>query len=155
VGEFMVIMGTIVSVVLDKQAQSQAVVAALGVILAAVYMLHVVQRMFFGPLDNPKNRDVSDLNVRESLSLAPLVALIFVIGLFPNIFLSQMNESVTAVVDRFVDGKVQYDKNADAVDPVLRAKRGGPLERGHPEPPGEGEDEAEKKDEVALKVEDR
>ena len=156
VGEFMVIMGTIVSVVLDKQAQSQAVVAALGVILAAVYMLHVVQRMFFGPLDNPKNRDVSDLNVRESLALAPLVALVFVIGLFPNLFLNQMNESVTAVVDRFVDGKVQYDKNVDAVEPVLRAKRGGPLERGHPLPPGEGEDEKEeKKEEVALKVEER
>ena len=47
-------------------------------------MLSVVQKMFFGPLTNPKNKHLPDLNARETLALAPLVALIFVIGFFPN-----------------------------------------------------------------------
>lgn len=135
IGEFMIIMGTIVSQVLEKQSQSQAVLAAFGVILAAVYMLHVVQKMFFGPLDNPKNADLEDLNTRETISLAPLVALVFVIGLFPSIFLSRMGDSVTGVIDRFLDGRLQYEEHAGENALLLRARRGGPLEVGYPEAP--------------------
>jgi NADH-quinone oxidoreductase subunit M len=137
VGEFMIIMGTIVSQVLDRQATSQAALASFGVILAAVYMLHVVQKMFFGPVDNPKNEHLEDMSPRETLALAPLIALVFVIGLFPNIFLSRMQESVAGVLDSFVDGRVQYEQHAGEGAPVLRPQRGGPLERGYPEAPGE------------------
>ena len=80
VGEFMVIMGTFVSLPLGSHGQLQAALATTGVILAAVYMLSLVQKMFFGPLSNPKNKNLPDLNVRETLALAPLIALIFVIG---------------------------------------------------------------------------
>jgi NADH-quinone oxidoreductase subunit M len=140
VGEFMIIMGTIVSQVLDRQATSQSAVAAFGVILAAVYMLHVVQKMFFGPLDNPKNEHLEDVNTRETIALAPLIALVFVIGLFPNIFLSRMTESVNGVLDSFVDGRMQYEQHAGDPAPKLRPQRGGPLERGYPQPPGEKKD---------------
>ena len=138
VGEFMIIMGTIVSQVLDRQATSQAAVASFGVILAAVYMLHVVQKMFFGPIDNPKNEHLEDVSPREVLALAPLIALVFVIGLFPNIFLSRMTESVTGVLDSFVDGRMQYEQHAGDPAPKLRPNRGGPLEHGYPEAPSEG-----------------
>jgi len=94
VGEFLVIMGTFLSERLGKFAGIHTVGAAAGVILAAVYMLYVVQKMFFGPLTNPKNKHLPDLTVRESLALAPLVLMIFVIGLFPAIFLDRMKESV-------------------------------------------------------------
>jgi NADH-quinone oxidoreductase subunit M len=137
VGEFMIIMGTIVSQVLDRQSTSQAAVAAFGVILAAVYMLHVVQKMFFGPLDNPKNEHLTDINTRETIALAPLIALVFVIGLFPNILLSRMTESVTAVLDDFVDGRMQYEQHAGENSLKLRPQRGGMLQRGYPEAPGE------------------
>ena len=137
VGEFMVIMGTIVSQVLERQSMSQAAVAAFGVILAAVYMLHVVQKMFFGPLDNPKNEHLPDINPRESIALAPLIALVFVIGLFPNILLSRMTDSVTAVLDDFVDGRMQYEQHAGENSLKLRPQRGGMLERGYPEAPSE------------------
>ena len=140
VGEFMVIMGTIVSQVLDRQATSQAAVAAFGVILAAVYMLHVVQKMFFGPLDNPKNAHLEDVNPRETIALAPLIALVFVIGLFPNIFLSRMTESVNGVLDSFVDGRIQYEQHAGDPSLTLRPRRGGELERGYPAAPGEAKD---------------
>jgi NADH-quinone oxidoreductase subunit M len=137
VGEFMIIMGTIVSQVLDRQSTSQAALAAFGVILAAVYMLHVVQKMFFGPVDNPKNEHLPDLNPRETLALAPLVALVFVIGLFPNVLLSRMTDSVTAVLDDFVDGRMQYEQHAGENSLKLRPQRGGPLEHGYPEAPTE------------------
>jgi NADH-quinone oxidoreductase subunit M len=149
VGEFMIIMGTIVSQVLDRQAQSQAALAAFGVILAAVYMLHVVQKMFFGPLDNPKNKGLSDLNVRETLAVAPLVVMIFVIGLFPGLLLERMSDSVTAVVQRFVDGRVQYEAHAGQADPALRPLRGDPLEEGYPTGPGQA-GEPPPSDEVAV-----
>lgn len=135
IGEFMVIMGTIVSQVLDRQATSQAVFASLGVILAAVYMLHVVQKMFFGPIDNAKNEHLSDLDSRETVALAPLIALVFVIGLFPNLLLSRTTESVNAVLDYFVSGRMQYEEHAGMGNPVLRPSRGGPLEQGYPEAP--------------------
>ena len=137
VGEFMIIMGTIVSQVLDKQSTSQAAVAAFGVILAAVYMLHVVQKMFFGPIDNPKNEHLSDMNTRETVAVAPLVALVFVIGLFPNLLLSRMTDSVNAVLEDFVDGRMQYEQHAGDPSLKLRPQRGGPLEQGYPEAPGE------------------
>ncbi len=77
VGEFLVIMGTYTSKNLASFAGMQAVAAAFGVILAAVYMLSMVQKVFFGPLSNPKNRGLEDLNTRETLALAPLVIMIF------------------------------------------------------------------------------
>jgi NADH-quinone oxidoreductase subunit M len=87
-------MGTFLSERLGKFAGIHTVGAAAGVILAAVYMLSVVQKMFFGPLTNPKNKHLSDLTVRETLAVAPFVVMIFVIGFFPSIFLDRMKDSV-------------------------------------------------------------
>jgi NADH-quinone oxidoreductase subunit M len=101
IGEFMVISGTFVSERLGVFAGIQTVGAAAGVILAAVYMLSVVQKMFFGPLSNPKNKHLNDLTRRETLALAPLVAMIFVIGLFPSIFLDRMKDSVQLAHNQF------------------------------------------------------
>jgi NADH-quinone oxidoreductase subunit M len=101
VGEFMVIMGTIVSPRLHGFGGVDATLASAGVILAAVYMLSLVQKVFFGPLSNPKNRHLADINVRESIAVAPLVLFVFVIGLFPNIFLEPMKPSVDAFVQRY------------------------------------------------------
>ena len=64
-------------------------------------MLGVVQKMFFGPLSNPKNKHLPDVTVRESLALAPLILMIFVIGLFPSIFLDRMKDSVLLTYNQF------------------------------------------------------
>ena len=101
IGEFMVITGTYVSEVLGVFSGIQTVGAAAGVILAAVYMLSVVQKMFFGPLTNPKNKHLNDLNRREIIALAPLVAMVFVIGLFPSIFLDRTKDSVELAYNQF------------------------------------------------------
>jgi NADH-quinone oxidoreductase subunit M len=101
VGEFMVITGTFVSERLGVFSGIQTVGAAAGVILAAVYMLGVVQKVFFGPLTNPKNAHLSDLTRRETLAVAPLVGMIFVIGLFPNVFLDRTADAVRLTYNQF------------------------------------------------------
>lgn len=104
VGEFMVIAGTYVSERLNQFSAVQAVGAAFGVILAAVYMLSVVQKMFFGPIKNPKNAGLNDLTVREGVALAPLVLTIFVIGLFPKLMLDRMEPTIDAFHSQYRQG---------------------------------------------------
>jgi NADH-quinone oxidoreductase subunit M len=145
VGELMIILGTFVSLPLGSHGRLQAILASLGVILAAVYMLSVVQKTFFGPLTNPKNRNLPDLNVRESIALAPLVALVFVLGLFPNIVVEPMKESVATVLDRYQEGRRAFlEMGPHDRQAKLRPKRGGPLERGYPKSPEERKADDEK-----------
>jgi NADH-quinone oxidoreductase subunit M len=98
VGEFMIITGTFVTNKLGHVNGIQAVGAALGVILAALYMLTAVQKMFFGPITRDENKHLSDINGREMLAVAPLIIAIFVLGLAPNLLLNQMHDSVTRVL---------------------------------------------------------
>ncbi len=148
VGEFLIIMGTFVSGPLGGNAKLQASIAAAGVILAAVYMLSVVQKMFFGPLTNPKNKRLKDMNPREIIAVAPLIALIFVVGWFPNLFTSRMTEGVEAVLDRYVAHRSAWVDSREATFATLAPRRGGPLERGYPEDPKNKVEGAQ-----ALKVE--
>jgi NADH-quinone oxidoreductase subunit M len=136
VGEFMIVMGTFTSQVLGpKHSISQGVGAAFGVVLAAVYMLSVVQKMFFGPITNEKNRGLNDLNVRETVALAPLIALVFVLGFFPNLFLSRMQPATATLLDHFVEARSAYISMGPEAEPMLRPRRGGPFEVGYPEAP--------------------
>jgi NADH-quinone oxidoreductase subunit M len=135
VGEFMIVMGTFVSQALGGNAKLQAGLAAAGVILAAVYMLSVVQKMFFGPLTNPKNKRLKDISPREIIAIAPLIAMIFVIGWFPGIFTSRMSEGVETVLDRYVAHRNAYVSSRDATFATLAPRRGGPVEQGYPEDP--------------------
>ena len=136
VGEFMVLMGTFASQSLGHFATIQATVATAGVILAALYMLTMVQRMFFGPLTNEANRSLPDLTVRETIALAPALVLIFVIGLFPSLFLNQSSQSVSAALEQYRDGlRAFHDKSEESTQAELLPRRGGPLERGYPEAP--------------------
>jgi hypothetical protein len=92
--------------------------------------------MFFGPLSNAANRGLPDLTVRETIALAPSLVLIFVIGLFPSIFLNQSGPSVGAIIEQYRDGRRAYqDMPEESEQAVLLPRRGGPLERGYPEAP--------------------
>jgi NADH-quinone oxidoreductase subunit M len=143
VGEFMIIMGTFVSSALGGNAKLQAGLASAGVILAAVYMLSVVQRMFFGPLSNPKNKRLKDINPREIIALAPLIAMIFVIGWFPNLFTSRMTQGVETVLDRYVAHRNAFVEKRDEAFATLQPRRGGPVEQGYPEDPKKKSDAAQ------------
>ena len=75
-----------------------AAFAAIGVILAAIYMLYFFQKLFLGPVDKDENRKLLDLNWREILVLVPLLILIFWIGLYPSPFFNLMDASVEKLV---------------------------------------------------------
>jgi NADH-quinone oxidoreductase subunit M len=125
IGEFMVITGTFASTKLGHFAGIQAAGAALGVILGAVYMLMVVQKLFFGPITKRENRHLQDVSARELLAVAPLAMMVFVIGLFPNVFLSQIKGAATRVQD-------EVDARLDA-NPAPRFYE-GPLKLAPPRP---------------------
>ncbi len=135
VGELMVITGTYVSQSLGGFAKVQAILAALGVILAAVYMLSVVERAFFGPLENPHNRHLPDLSPRETMAIAPLVVLVFVIGLFPNLLLGRMRPSVDALLDAYTESWRAHVDMPEGGRARLRPRPPGALGSGYPEPP--------------------
>lgn len=135
VGEFMVIMGTFMSSTLGNFSHLQAVLASFGVILAAVYMLTVVQKMFFGPLNNPKNKGLSDISVREVIAVTPMLAMIFVIGFFPKIFLDPMAPTVDRVLDRFTEHRAAFAQAEQGRPAHFMGRRGGPVEAGYPEDP--------------------
>jgi len=94
VGEFLILFGAF------RWAPGFVVVAGLGVILSAVYMLWMVQRVYYGPVAHEENATLPDLRPREWAALAPLVALAIVMGVLPNIFLSPSEPAVRAVVER-------------------------------------------------------
>jgi NADH-quinone oxidoreductase subunit M len=148
VGEFMIVMGTFVSSALGGNAKLQGGLAAAGVILAAVYMLAVVQKMFFGPLTNPKNKRLKDMTSREIIAVVPLIALIFVIGWFPSLFTSRMSEGVETVIERYFAHRNAWQAGNGSFA-ILTPRRGGPVERGYPEDPKKKAEGAQ----AALKVE--
>ena len=74
--------------------------AGTGVIFAAVYLLWMIQRVFFGKITNPKNRMLRDLSWREIGLLAPLLFLMIYMGVYPRPFLEASQKSVLAVQER-------------------------------------------------------
>jgi NADH-quinone oxidoreductase subunit M len=92
VGEFTILVGTF------KAQPIYAVFAALGIVLGAWYMLTMFRRVMHGPLDKPANRELKDLSAREIAVLVPIVILIFLIGIFPNLFFDKMGASVAALL---------------------------------------------------------
>ena len=97
VGEFTILLGAFGSEVLNSPWF--AAVAAIGVILAAVYLLYMFQKLFLGEVDKEENRKLLDMNVREIVTLVPLLVLIFWIGLYPSPFFNLMEASVTKLVE--------------------------------------------------------
>src|SRR3990172_1103561 len=91
VGEFLIMVGAF------QPMRALTVVAASGVIFAAVYMLWMFQRVMFGTITNEKNRRLPDMNAREVAFMLPLLVFVFWIGVYPQTFLRKMDASVTAL----------------------------------------------------------
>jgi NADH-quinone oxidoreductase subunit M len=91
VGEFLVLIGSF------GPHRWWAVVATLGVVLAAVYLLWVYQRVFHG-VPEGENEKMLDLNLREKLVLAPLLLLIVGMGVYPKPVLDRINPSVDQLI---------------------------------------------------------
>jgi NADH-quinone oxidoreductase subunit M len=88
VGEFLILAGS------WTVHPIAVALASLGIVLGAVYMLWMVQRVFWGPLDNPAMQSLPDIKIREFMVVAPLLVFIFWIGIHPTTFLSPMEAAV-------------------------------------------------------------
>jgi len=100
VGEFTILLGAWGAGNLGEALGTHwfAALAAVGVILAAVYILLMFQKLFLGPITNEKNRNLLDLNWREIITLLPLIILIFWIGLYPKPFFNLIAPTVDQLV---------------------------------------------------------
>jgi len=94
VGEFLALVGAF-----ESGLRWYAVFATTGVILAAVYMLWMYQRVMFGKVTNPANEDLKDLSVREIVIMLPLLLFVFWIGLYPNTFFEKMNPAMEQALE--------------------------------------------------------
>jgi NADH-quinone oxidoreductase subunit M len=96
VGEFTILLGTY------AREPVFAVLGAIGVILAAWYLLTAFRKVAQGPITRPENEAsrLRDLRGAEIVMLVPLVILFVVIGIFPNLFLDKINPSVEALIQQ-------------------------------------------------------
>ena len=91
VSEFLVLVGTF------TRYPVAAIFGTVGIILAALYVLIVVQKSLHGPT-TPGNEGMSDLNLREKVAIAPVIALLVVLGFFPKPLLDAINPAATHVM---------------------------------------------------------
>ena len=106
IGEFLILLGSFKQGAAAFQATKSPVhmvvpvLAATGVILSAVYMLWLYQRVIFGKVTNPKNLHLKDLSLRELAVMAPLIIGIFWIGIAPNGLMGRMDGTVKEFVSK-------------------------------------------------------
>jgi NADH-quinone oxidoreductase subunit M len=113
VGEFLIILGGFTA------NQWAGVFAATGIIIGAGYMLWLYQRIFFMQT-NPKVVGLPDVNMREIITLLPMIILIFWIGVYPNAFLGFMHESVRNLLERVNTGGMQEVNVAKNIMEIMR-----------------------------------
>ena len=94
VGEFLILLG------IFQVNGLWAACATSGVILAACYILWMFQRVMFLELKNPKNMKLKDMNMRDHITIVPLLILIFWIGLYPKPFMKTFDASVNNLVSK-------------------------------------------------------
>ena len=99
IGEFLVLVGAF------KVSSWLAAFAATGVILGAVYMLYLYRRVVFGELTKESLLKITDLSRREILMFAPLIVLVFWMGIYPVSFLDVMHVSVGNLIDQVVSAQ--------------------------------------------------
>jgi len=118
IGEFLIMLGGF------KWDPRFVVVAALGVILSAVYMLWMFQRVFLGKVTNPHNQGLADLSIREWLIVGPLAAAAIGMGVVPNLFLKPMDPAVQRIVERVQTHQpVRVEKGTGIFSPLADGPR--------------------------------
>ncbi len=96
IGEFTILVGAYTSTAINNTFTT--ILAAIGVILAAVYLLHMFQKIYLGPVTHEENKGLKDLNTRELATLAPILLLILWIGIYPKPFFMLIAPAVDKLV---------------------------------------------------------
>jgi len=112
VGEFLIIVGSY------YRNAAYAALAAAGVVLAAVYLLWMYQRVFYGEITNEKNRILPDCDSREKLILAIMVVVIIAMGVYPQPFLRRMDRGVDSLMMRLERHSVMFVDRGDPHRPA-------------------------------------
>jgi NADH-quinone oxidoreductase subunit M len=99
VGEFLILLGAFGVTPLWTAG------AASGIVLGAIYMLWMFRRVVLGPLSRPENQKLEDIGARDIVILAPIVALIIFMGIYPQPFLSRIKPAVDPIVQRVENRK--------------------------------------------------
>src|SRR5208282_758356 len=108
VGEFLILLGAFRSVKL------YGILATIGVVLGAVYMLWMFQRVMFGEITREENKKVKDLGGREILILCCVVFFIVLMGVYPRMFFKKMDTSVAGFL-KFVKERNAYYQTMQGV----------------------------------------
>jgi NADH-quinone oxidoreductase subunit M len=110
IGEFLILIGAF------KWSPKLTAIAATGVILSAVYMLWMFQRVNYGPVTNEKNRSMRDITPREWALLAPTIAMAILMGVMPGMFLRPMEPAVARVIERVTGAQPTRVSNDSAIE---------------------------------------
>jgi len=125
VGEFLVLVGTFL------WSKAAAALASLGVILAAAYLLYMIQRVVFGVALPRELPHLKDIGLREFTILLPLVGLVFWIGVYPNPLVTRMHSTVTKTLETMARTKVAPNSHPSAAV-VPSVVSSGQTENGRP-----------------------
>jgi NADH-quinone oxidoreductase subunit M len=117
IGEFTILAGAF------QRHWSWGAWGCAGIVLGAAYMLWLYQRMMFGPVTNPKNKDLKDLSVREYATLLPLVIMCFWIGIYPKPFFKYIEKPVEKIVQKVQPGFFDRSEAMLAKLPVQEARK--------------------------------
>lgn len=124
VGEFTILQGSYIS---QNSGPLLTFVAALGMVLSAVYMLWLFQRVFTGPVKHEENHHLRDMNLREKFVLVPLVIMIFWFGCYVSTWTRYLNQPVDELMGRIgIENQEQRPRDPNAPSPL----RGSPTGAG-------------------------
>jgi NADH-quinone oxidoreductase subunit M len=101
VGEFLILLGAF------RTDPTLAAFAASGVVLSAVYMLWMFQRVNYGPVTNEENAGLPDLRPREWVTIVPIAATAILMGVVPNLFLRPIEPAVNRIVSQVQQARSQ------------------------------------------------
>ncbi|MBE3602667.1 NADH-quinone oxidoreductase subunit M [bacterium] len=104
VGEFLILLGAFL------HSERAAWIAATGVVLGALYMMWAYERVMWGPITKSINATLKDMTAREIAVIAPLVALMLFMGLYPRPLLDRMEPSVNLLLNRVAAAQVRLDR---------------------------------------------
>jgi NADH-quinone oxidoreductase subunit M len=109
VGEFLILLGS------WRFSPALVALSSVGIVLAAAYVLWMIQRVFYGEVTNPRNASLPDLTVREAVVVVPLVALALFMGVASPLF--------TRLIEPSADALVRTVREAPSARPATPARR--------------------------------
>lgn len=115
VGEFLTLLGAFQYDIII------ATCATTGVVLGAAYMLLLYRRVVFGPVENKKAAAMEDLNIIERVVFAPLVVLVFFLGIYPSVVMTSISPPISRIVSEYeiLQKPLEYNQAENMLTPTI------------------------------------